>query len=72
MVLLLFSTPLITNTIIKNNLQSNLAYGTSAFVNSHDVQLQAEVRIKDLSNITSSNTRSQIQIHVPLVFKPSE
>jgi hypothetical protein len=65
-ILLLFSTPFITNTIIKNNiLQLNLAYGSSGLVNSHGVQFQAEVRIKSLSNLTSPNARSQIQIHRP-------
>jgi hypothetical protein len=65
-ILLLFSTPFITNTIIKNNiLQFNLAYGSSGPVNSHDVQFQAEVRIKSLSNLTLPNSRSEIQIHRP-------
>jgi hypothetical protein len=66
--LLLLSTPFITNTIIKNNiLQLNLAYGSSEVPNSHDVRLQAQVRIKNLPNITNANTnaRSEIQIHRP-------
>lgn len=66
--LLLLSTPFITNTIIKNDiLQLNLAYASSEVPNSHDVRLQAEVRVKNLSNITNANAnaRSEIQIHRP-------
>ncbi len=43
-----------------------MAYGSSSgLLNSHDVRLQAEVRIRNLANLTSPNIRSEIQIHRP-------
>lgn len=48
-----------------SNLQLNSAYASSKPINSHDIQLQGEVHLRNFSNITNSQERQEVQVHRP-------
>lgn len=64
---LVFSTPFISSTIVHTRTELNLAYASSSAISSHDVRLQGIMHIRNLSNLTLSNqqVRSEIQVHRP-------
>lgn len=74
LLLLLLSISIITS-VFNSNFRPNLVYANSKQVNSHNVQLQGEIHLKNLLNITNSREREEVQVHrsgTPFSFQTLE